>query len=105
MENPTRYVRMALTAVGIWTMLLSLRVIIVAGSQLQELEGDGLFDASIVVLLLGVLLSLGGGCLAVCGMKYGRGVGSRTQSTVTPNRLRQGCVGEVESKAGVQERR
>jgi hypothetical protein len=70
MQNPIRYVRLALTAVGVSTVLLSF-VVIFRATRLRAWQEDGLSDISIAVLLLGVLLALGGGCLALRGMKYG----------------------------------
>ena len=39
-------------------------------SEVTAWQDDPLFDASIVVLLLGLLLALGGGCLVLRGIKY-----------------------------------
>jgi len=39
-------------------------------TQLRAWQGDALYDVSIVCLLLGVLLALGGGGLAFRGIKY-----------------------------------
>jgi len=71
MQNQIRYVRLALTALGLWTVMLSFMVIFRAITQLRAWQGDALSDASIVALLLGVLLALGGGCLAIRGIKHG----------------------------------
>ncbi len=71
MKNQIRYVRLALTALGLWTVMLSFLVIFRAITQLRAWQGDALSDASIVALLLGVLLALGGGCLALRGIKQG----------------------------------
>ena len=51
--------------------MLSFLVIFRAITQLRAWQGDALSDASIVALLLGVLLALGGGCLAIRGIKHG----------------------------------
>ena len=51
--------------------MLSFLVIFRAITQLRAWQGDALSDASIVALLLGVLLALGGGCLALRGIKHG----------------------------------
>jgi hypothetical protein len=72
MQNQIRSVRLAITAVGLLTVMLSFIVIFRAITQLRAWQGDALSDASIVALLLGVLLALGGGCLALRGMKYQR---------------------------------
>jgi len=45
-------------------------VIFGAINQLRAWQGDALYDVSIVCLLLGVLLALGGGGLAFRGIKY-----------------------------------
>ncbi len=71
MQNQIRSVRLAITAVGLLTVMLSFIVIFRAITQLRAWQGDALSDASIVALLLGVLLALGGGCLALRGMKHG----------------------------------
>jgi hypothetical protein len=69
MQNQQRYIRLALTAVGLWTVLLSFTVMFPA-IQHGALQDDAVSDISIAVLLLGVFLALGGGCLALRGMKY-----------------------------------
>ncbi len=51
--------------------MLSFLVIFRAITQLRAWQGDALSYASIVALLLGVLLALGGGCLALRGIKHG----------------------------------
>ena len=71
MQTQIRNVRLALTALGLWTVMLSFLVIFRAITQLQAWQGDALSDACIVALLLGVLLALGGGCLAIRGIKHG----------------------------------
>ena len=71
MENQIRYVRLALTAVGLWTVILSFIVVFRAISQMPAWHGDPLWEVSIVVLLLGVFLAVGGGCLVFRGRKYG----------------------------------
>jgi len=70
MQNQIRHVRLALTALGLWTVTLSFMVIFGAINQLRAWQGDALYDVSIVCLLLGVLLALGGGGLAFRGIKY-----------------------------------
>ena len=70
MQNRIRFVRLALTALGVWTVIQSFIVIFRAINQWRGWQGDALSDASIVALLLGVLLALGGGCLALRGIKY-----------------------------------
>jgi hypothetical protein len=72
MQNQIRSVRLAITAVGLLTLMLSFIVIFRAITQLRAWQGDALSDASIVALLLGVLLALSGGCLAVRGIKLTR---------------------------------
>jgi len=70
MQTQIRYVRLTLTALGLWTVMLSFIVIFRATTQLRAWQGDALSDASIVAILLGVLLAVGGGCLVVRGIKY-----------------------------------
>jgi hypothetical protein len=72
MQNQIRYVRLAITAVGLLAVMLSLIVIFRTITELHPWQGDALSDASMVALLLGVLLALGGGCLAHRGIKHGR---------------------------------
>jgi hypothetical protein len=71
MQNQIRYVRLAITALGLLAVMLSFIVIFRTITELHPWQGDALSDASIVVLLLGVLLALGGGCLALRGIKHG----------------------------------
>lgn len=71
MQNQIRYIRLALIVLGLWTVTLSFMIIFGAIAQLRAWQGDALSDASIVALLLGVLLTLGGGCLALRGIKFG----------------------------------
>ena len=73
MQNQIRFVRLAITAVGLLTVMLSFIVIFSAITQLRAWHGDALSDASMVALLLGVLLALGCGCLALRGFRHGSG--------------------------------
>ena len=70
MQTQTRKVRITLTALGLWTIVAGFIDIFVATTQLRGWRGDPLSDASIVALLLGVLLAVGGASLVVRGMKY-----------------------------------
>ncbi len=65
MQNRIRYTRIALTGLGVWTVLSSFIVISWAWQE------EAYPDISLVIILFGVLLALGGGCLALRGMKYG----------------------------------
>ena len=65
-------IRLALTALGIWTVMLSFVVMFRATSP-HVWQDDAISDISVAVLVLGTLLALGGGCLALRGMRY-RGV-------------------------------
>ena len=69
MQNRIRYIRLALTAVGVWTVLLSF-IVLLRITESHAWQDDTLSAISIALLLLGTLLALGGGCLALRGMKY-----------------------------------
>lgn len=70
MQTQMKSIRLVLIALGLWTLLLSLMVIAPAVAQLRTPQEDALSDASIVLLMLGVLLALGGACLARRGLNY-----------------------------------
>jgi hypothetical protein len=55
MQTRIRYVRVGLTVLGLWTLMVSFVVIFRAITQLRAWQGDALSDASMVVLLLGIL--------------------------------------------------
>jgi len=74
MQTDMKAVRFILIALGLWTLLLGLMVIFSAVAQLRTFQEDPLSDASIVLLFLGVLLALGGACLAHRGLKYGTSI-------------------------------
>lgn len=69
MQYQTRYTRLSLMALGVWTVLLSF-IVMLRVTELRVGQDDALSDVSIVVLLLSLLLALGGGCLVVRGMRY-----------------------------------
>ena len=70
MKNQTRYTRIVLAVLGLWTVVQSVKVILIATAQLGAWHQGPPSDAPTVVLLFGVLLALGGGCLTVRGIKY-----------------------------------
>jgi len=61
-------------ALSALTMLESCVVIFRSATLLRAWQGDALLDASIVVLVLGVMLRIGGGYLAFRAIKYGKRV-------------------------------
>jgi hypothetical protein len=69
MQNRTRFTRLALTGLGVWTVLLSF-IVMFRATELHAWQDDALSGISIAVLLLGMSLALGGGCLALRGVKY-----------------------------------
>lgn len=71
MPKHIRYIRLLLIALGLFTVLVSFVAICRATALLRAVHGDSLFNASIVAFLLGILLALGGGCLALRGRNYG----------------------------------
>jgi len=70
MINQIRYTRIALALCGVWTVLQGVRVILIATAQLGAGHQGTPPEAPTIVLLLGVLLALGGGCLTVRGITY-----------------------------------
>ena len=70
MLKKTRYIRIALAIVGLWTSVSSFLVIRMAIPELSGAREDALSDVSMVILLLGILLAIGGACLAQRGIKY-----------------------------------
>jgi len=76
-----RYVRVTLTALGLGTVLLSFMLLLHGASGLRAWDADMLPDISISVLILGVLLALGGGCLVFRGMKYSAALSARQKTT------------------------
>lgn len=74
MEKRINYVRPFLVALSALTVTESGVVVFRSASLLRAWHGDALFDASMVVLLLGVMLGIGGACLAFRGIKDGERV-------------------------------
>ncbi len=70
MQTQIRNVRITLATLGLWTIVAGFMDIFVAITQLRTWQGDPLSGASIVALLLGVLLAVGGASLVVRGIKY-----------------------------------
>jgi len=70
-KKQLKAIRIAIVAVGLLTLLLSVMAISSAIALLRTRAGDGLSDASIVVLLLGLLLAIGGVTVVLRGIKHG----------------------------------
>ena len=62
--------RVVLIALGLQTIAASTMGIYGGVAQLRAWQGDPLSGASIVALLLGILLAIGGGWLVLRGIKF-----------------------------------
>ena len=70
MYKYTKLIRLFLASLGLFTVLVSSTVIFHAVTFLSSQPRDALLYVSIVALLLGIFLALGGACLAFRGAKY-----------------------------------
>jgi hypothetical protein len=70
MQTQIRNRRIILTYLGLQTIAASAMPIYGGITQLRAWRDDPLFDASVVVLMLGILMTIGGVVLVRCGIKY-----------------------------------
>jgi hypothetical protein len=70
MRNVTKLVRLFLTTLGVFTLLVSCPVIFHSVAFLYSEPSEALLGVSVAALVLGVLLAVGGTCLVFHGRKY-----------------------------------
>ena len=70
MQTQRRKLRIILTYVGLQTIAASAMPIYGGITQLRAWRDDPLSGASVVVLVLGILMAIGGVVLTRCGLKY-----------------------------------
>jgi hypothetical protein len=68
MRKTAKLIRLFLITLGLFTVLVSFTIIFNTVKVLSSEPGNGLLSVALVVLLLGMMLTVGGICLAVrCG--------------------------------------